>query len=157
MGLLALRINRPIIGHLHETCGQENDRVDKTDDPAIATSACNSKLLRERQIGTVRSSLIPTLCSSSNSTERNRVPQHLRAVPFVAALVDQGSTLRLGKTSNLFKTRLVACDERSIAEELCMLGHAILFCEGSGIGNDLLGRFALKRRQALVGVLRRNG
>jgi hypothetical protein len=38
-----------------------------------------------------------------------------------------------------------------------MLGHAILFCELAGIGNDLLWRFALKRRQALVGVLEHDG
>ena len=78
-------------------------------------------------------------------------------MPFVVALVDQGSALRLGKTSKLFEARLIACNECSIAEQLCMLGHAILFCELTGIGNHLLWGFALKSRQALVGVSRDNG
>jgi hypothetical protein len=105
--MLALAIDtvgRTINVHLHQTGRQENDRVDKTNDPAVTTSTIDSKLLRERQVGTVRTSLVPTLCSSSYSAKCDRVPQHLRTVPFVVALVDQGSALRFGKTSKLFET-----------------------------------------------------
>jgi len=157
MDLLELPIDGTLHVHLHQTGCQENDRVDKTDDPAVTTTTIDSKLLRERQVGTVRSSLVPTLCSSSNSAECDRVPEHLGTMPFVVAFVDQRSALGLGKTSKLFEARLIACNECSIAEELCMLGHAILFCELTGIGNHLLWRFALERRQALVGVLEDNG
>lgn len=157
MQMLEFSINGTLHVHLHQTGCQEDDRVDKTDNPAVATTTIDSKLLRERQVGTVRSSLVPTLCSSSNSAKRDRVPQHLRSVPFVVALVDQGSALRLGETSKLFKTRLIAGNECSVTEELCMLGHAILLCELAGIGNHLLRRFALETRQALVGGLKHNG
>ena len=143
--MLALPIDGVLQAHLHQTGSQENDRVDKTDDPAVTTTTIDSKLLRERQVGTVRSSLVPTLCSGSNGAERDRVPQHLGSMPFVVALVDQGGALRLGETSKLFETRLIAGNECSITEELCMLGHAVLFCELAGIGNHLLWRFALER------------
>jgi len=78
-------------------------------------------------------------------------------MPFVVTFVDQSSTLRLGQTSKLFKARLIACNECSVTEELCMLGHAILFCEGASIGDSLLWGFALKGGQALVGVQKYNG
>lgn len=143
--------------HSHETGRQENDRVDKTDDPAVTASTINTELLRERQIRAVRSSLIPTLCSSSNSAEPNRVPEHFRTVPFVVAFVYQRSALVPGKVSDLFEARLIASDKCSGTEEGCMFAHSILFREGSGIGNHLLWRFALKRTQALVGVLKFNG
>jgi len=103
MDMLALPIDGTVHVHLHQTGCQENDRVDKTDNPAVTTTAIDSKLLRERQVSAVRPSLVPTLCGSSNSAERDRVPQHLRTVPFVVALIDQGSALRLRKTSKLFE------------------------------------------------------
>jgi hypothetical protein len=135
--------------HSHETCSQENDRVDDADEPILV---CNAKLFRERQIGTVRTSLIPSLCGSSNGAESNRVPQHLGAMPFVVTFVYQRSALGFGKLLDLFEVFLIAGNQSSSGEKLCMLRHAVLFGKGAAIGGNLGRREVLNGAQALAEI-----
>jgi hypothetical protein len=133
--------------HSHETCRQENDRVDDADEPILV---CDAKLFRERQIGTVRASLIPSLCCSSNGAESNRVPQHLGTMPFVVTFVDQRSALGFGELFDFFEVVRIAGDQGSSGEKLCMLRHTVLFGKGAAIGGNLERREVLNRAQALA-------
>lgn len=73
--------------NLHETGSQENNSIDEADDPFISPCTVDTKLLGERQVGSIGSRLVPTLGSGTNGTERDGIPQHGRTVPFVVSLV----------------------------------------------------------------------
>jgi hypothetical protein len=133
---------------LHETRGQEDDRVDDADKPILVR---DTELFRERQVGTVRASLIPSLCCSSNGAESNGVPQHLGTVPFVVTLVDQRSALVSSELLDLFKFLLIAGNQGSSGEKLRMLRHAVLFGKGAAIGSTLGRREVLSEGQGLAG------
>jgi hypothetical protein len=132
---------------LHETRGQEDDRVDDADKPILVR---DTELFRERQVGTVRASLIPSLCCSSNGAESNRVPQHLGTMPFVVTLVDQCSALVSSELFDFFKVLLVAGNQGSSGEKLRMLRHAVLFGKGAAISSTLGRREVLSEGQALA-------
>ena len=78
----------------HETGCQEDDCVDKTDKPLVSACArIDAKFSRKGQVSSVGTSLIPTLRSSADSTQRNRVPEHEWTVPFVVPLVYERCSL----------------------------------------------------------------
>ena len=128
---------------LHESSSQEDDGVDDTDNPLVGTLSIDTKLLGERQIGTVGTSLIPALGSSTNGADTNGVPEHEGAVPLVITLVDQGSALILEQLRDVLKVLLVTGDQSSAAKEVSMLRHTVVLGVGTGFGNDSLDRFFL--------------
>lgn len=133
--------------NVHETSSQENNGVDKTNNPLIANTfiLVKTELFRKREIGTVGTSLIPSLCRGSNGAQRDGVPEHLGAVPLVISLVLEGLALALGELFDHVESFRVTSDEGCAAEELGVLGHAVAFCEEACIEDGFFGGYTLER------------
>ena len=74
-------------GSSHQTGSQEYDRVDDTDNPLVPPWPVDAELFWKRQVGSIGTGLVPALSSSAHGAEGDRVPHHLRAMPFVTLLV----------------------------------------------------------------------
>ena len=124
--------------HSHQTSRQEDDRIDQTHNPLIPPSATvDTEFLWERQVGAVGSSLVPSLRSGSNGTQRDGVPEHGGAMPFVVSLVYERVAFGLVKLLQSFEAAWVTCDEGSPAEQSFMFGHAMRLGVHLGIGDAL--------------------
>lgn len=124
----------------NETGSQENDGVDDTNDPfTLATHLVQTELLREGQVGTVGTSLIPTLSSGTDGANTNGVPEGLGAVPLVAVLVVEGGNLILEETFDpAVLAKLITGNQSSATEEVSVLGQVVLLSEDLGINDVLL-------------------
>ena len=128
----------------HETGCQEDDGVDKTDKPLVSPRArTDAELGREGQVSSIGTSLIPTLRSGSNGTQRNRVPKHERAVPFVVPLVYECRALFCSELVDHLEIFCVTCYESSSTEKVGVLGQTVRLSEGSAIRGSLIGTAAL--------------
>jgi len=125
----------------NQTSSQENDGVDDADDPfisghlgralgaAIGKLAVNVESLRERQVGTVGSGLVPALGCSTNGAETNGVPEHRGTVPLVVALVDQSITLVLLELREHLEALWITGNESCATEQIGTVLHAKASCE----------------------------
>lgn len=66
-------------------------------------------------------------------------------MPLVISLVDQSLTLVVEQLRDGFYLVAITCDERGSAEELGVLGQAVVLGEETSIGGGLRFRFALSR------------
>lgn len=110
---------------VHQTSCKEDDGVDKPNNPLIFSNAVNSKLLREGQIGTVGTCLIPSLSCGSDGAQADGIPQHGRAMPLVISFVDEGAALRILEHRKHFKPLWVPRHKSSAAEKLGMFCHVV--------------------------------
>lgn len=129
----------------HETCCQEDDGIHQAHDPFIFSLTSNAEFLRERQVGTVGSCLIPALCRSSDGTQTDGIPEHEWTVPFVISLVGKRSALLFIKLHNPIESVGVACHEGSSTEQSGMLGQVMRLGERVGIGYSLLPGATLRK------------
>lgn len=127
----------------HKTSSQKDDRIDNSHDPFSSRCSNQAKFLREGQVGTVRSRLIPSLGSGSDGAQSDRVPEHEGAVPFVIALIYEGGALILRELSNHLEALGVPRDQSGATKQICVLRHLVRLGESSGIENSLLWRAAL--------------
>lgn len=128
-----------------QTSSQEDDRVDDTNNPLISSLTINAKLLGERQVSTIGTSLIPTLSSGTDGAKTDGVPQHLRSMPLVVSLVDESFALVIEKVDGL-EVVGVTGDEGCSAKHLGVFGHAIGLAEEAGVGDGFFLCFALKTK-----------
>lgn len=140
-------------GYAHETGGQENDSIDEADNPLIASRPGNAKLLGEGQIGAVGAGLVPALGGSSDGTERDGIPQHDGAVPFVVSLVGESGALVVRNVGRGLESVWLPRDKRGSAKQIGMLAEPIGFRELLGVGVGLFCGEALyaegKRRSVI--------
>jgi len=123
---------------LHETSCQEDDGIDDSHDPFVSPFAVNPKFLGEGQVGPVGSSLIPSLCGGSDGTQRDGIPKHERAVPFVVPLVLERMALLFFKRSNCLDVFGVTGDESGPTEQSGVLSHVMRLGPSPGIDDGLL-------------------
>lgn len=102
--------------NLHETRCQEDDSVDYSDDPLVPALTVDAEFLRERQVGAVGASLVPSLGGSSDRAKAHRVPEHLRAMPFVVFLVRERRALCFLELRDHLEPVRLACHETGAAE-----------------------------------------
>jgi hypothetical protein len=131
------------MSYSHETGSQEDNGVDDAHDPFISTFTSNAEFLRERQIGSIGSRLVPSLRRGAHGAQSNRVPKHFGAVPFVIPLVYEGSALLFIEIIQHLESFAVTRDESCPTEERGVLGHAMRLSKGSGIDDGLLFGAAL--------------
>lgn len=98
----------------------------------------------ECQVGTVGASLIPTLRGGSDGTEADRIPQHLRAVPFVVPLIFERPALFFGEVCDIVEVVHVARDHSRAAEEGGMFTQVVALGKRHCVFNGLLWGFALR-------------
>lgn len=127
----------------YETGSQEDDGIDDSHDPFISPFTINAKILREGQVGAVGSRLIPSLRGGSDGTQRDRVPEHERAVPLMVPLVCKRVALLVIDLAEHLESLGVPRDEGGAAEQTGVLGHAMRLGESLGIGHGLLRGAAL--------------
>ena len=108
------------------------------------------KCLRERQVRTIGSSLIPSLGGGSNGTQRDRVPQHNRTVPLMGFLVGEGILLVFVKLRKAQKPIRLARDQSRSAKEVGVLFQAITLGESLGLFDSFLSRDALEKGKILA-------
>lgn len=122
----------------HETGRQEDDGVDEAYNPFVFACAVNAEFFGKGQVGTVGTGLIPALGSCSDSTERDRVPEHKGAMPFVTHLVCERSTLLLVELGDGLESCGISGDESSAPEQTGVLWHAMRPGKFLGIEDGLL-------------------
>jgi hypothetical protein len=127
----------------HKTGSQEDNGINDSHNPFIFPFSSNAEFLREGQIGAIGSSLIPPLRGGSHGAQRNRVPEHFGAMPFVIPLVDEGSTLLLIELAKHLEPFAVARDESGPPEECGVLSHPVRLGKDAGIVDSLLFGAAL--------------
>ena len=135
------RASAPAV-YSHETRCQKDDRIDESHDPVSSPTPTRTlfktKFLREGQIGPVGSSLIPALRGGSDGTERDGVPKHDRAMPFVPPLIRERTLLCFVELGNCLESFRVTCDESSLTEQSGVLVHTMRLSKSPGIGDGLL-------------------
>lgn len=131
--------------HSHQTGRQENDGIDRSKDPFVRARTINAEFGAEGQVGAVGPSLIPSLSGSTDGAQRDGVPEHDGAVPFVVSLVDEGLALVRRDLADHLKLLLVTGDEGGATEKVGMFGHALFFGEGACIEDGLFGGDALSK------------
>lgn len=77
----------------HQASSQEDDGIDDPNNPLVSTWPVDAKFFWERQVSSVGAGLVPTLRGGTHSTKGDRIPHHLRAMPFVILLILERSTL----------------------------------------------------------------
>ena len=122
----------------HETGCQEDDGIDESNNPFVSPSPNKTEFLREGQVGSVGSSLIPPLRGGSDGTQSDRIPKHERAVPFVVSLVDERGAFLFIQLVDHLESFLVPRDESSPTEQHGVLGHTMRLGKSPGIGDGLL-------------------
>lgn len=127
----------------HETGGQEDDGIDESNDPLVSPGTSQTKFLREGQVGPVGSSLIPSLRGGSDGTQRDRIPKHGRAVPFVVPLVHERTALLFIKLGDHLESFWVPRDESRPTEQSGVLGHTMRLGKSPGIDDSPLRGAAL--------------
>ena len=81
----------------------------------------------------------------SNGAQRDGVPKHERAVPFVIPLVRQRSALCFIQLPNRLDIVRVPSDESGPTEQSGVLSHIVRLGKSLSIGNGLLGGGAFQR------------
>ena len=144
------------LGNMADSRGEVNDGVDQTDDPFPTTWSINAKGLRERQVGTVGSSLIPschqlsltqsmallTLSCCTHGTETDRVPKHLGSMPLVVLFVLKCRHLLGVQLPDLGKVAISSHESRP-TKEVAMLGQTMGFGKLLCLCNDPFSVLAL--------------
>lgn len=137
------------VGNLHEASSEKNDGVDQSYNPFVSARTREAELFMERQVGTVGSSLVPTLSGGANGTEADRVPQHKWAVPLVVSFIEERITLVGLELTDHLKSLRITGDKSCSAKELSVLRHAVRLRPLLGIGDGLFLGFKLCRRRRL--------
>jgi len=120
----------------NEASCEKDDGVDNSNGPGFIF---NAKLLGERQVGTIGTSLIPTLGGSTNGTKTNGIPKHHWAMPLVILFVLQSLALLLAQLGQAGEAVTVSCDEGSATKEFGMLSQVMFLSVSSSFGNHSLG------------------
>lgn len=140
------------LDNLHEACSEEDNGIDEANDPLISAFLINAELLREGQVGTIGSSLVPTLGCGSDGAQANRVPEHGWTVPLVIPFVYECLALagfKLSLAKHLKSLRITG-DKSSAAEELSVLGHAVSLRPFPGVVDNIsLGLVLYNRTEDL--------
>lgn len=106
---------------LHETSGQKDDRVDEAHNPLIMTLSIDAKFLREGQIGTIGTGLIPTLSRSTHSAKTDRVPEHKGSIPFVISFICKYAFLLFSQRYHILAPVLrISCHEGCPTKQVSM-------------------------------------
>lgn len=138
--------------HSHETSSQEDNRVDNSDNPFVASLALDVEFFVECQIGSVGASLIPSLGGSSDSAKTNRVPQHPGTMPLVVSLIGECVALFPAELRNRLEIVGLSRNDSSAAKQSGVLGHVVGFGESLGIEDGLLPGDALEKRMSMQGL-----
>lgn len=134
----------------HQTCCKENDSIYSTDNPFVPVPIRrfirDTEFLRKTQISTVGASLIPSLCSSSQSTDEYGIVQLESTSPFMILFILQCVSLIGEQLWNRGEMCWVLSYQSCSFEQIAIFSQILVFTE--------LPSFALQRR--LVQKLKRN-
>jgi hypothetical protein len=108
---------------------------------------------REREVGTVRTGLVPApitvnsclksgridlLDSGTNGTQNDGEEEGFRLTPFVEDFVANSFLFEVFQTRNRLESRRILCDQGALDQQLSHLGQFICLGESLDIADDLL-------------------
>jgi hypothetical protein len=100
----------------------------------------DAKLLREGQIGTIGSGLVPPLDCSSDGIEDDGEVQNLRVPPAVGHFLPKSLSFVLVEFGDVFEGVGRLCDQGGLAQQRQDVVEPRLFAEGFDILEELLTR-----------------
>lgn len=127
---------------LHESRCNVRRSVDQTLEPLVPGCVWvilqrNAEGIREGQVGTVRTSLIPALNGGTDGTQDDGEVQASGLSPFVQNLISDSVGLDLGHTGDLFECWRVLGDQGTLDKELSDVSKIVLASEEFDVGDNL--------------------
>ena len=142
---------------LHESRANVGSRVYNTDDPGVGTiinprqraslggAARNTKVIGPRQIGTVGTSLIPTLYSSTNGAKDDGEVKRAWLAPFVKDFVAKGIAFDFVQLGDLLESGRILCHQSPFFQERDHVLHARLLGKLLDIVKESIARNTSQR------------
>ena len=145
---------------LHESRANVGSRVDNTDNPGVETiihtrhrttisdardGVRNTKVNGPRQIGTVGTSLIPTLYSSTNGAKDDGEVERAWLAPFVKDFVAKRIAFDFIQLGDLLESGRILCHQSPFLQEWDHVLHARLLGKLLDIVKESIARNASQR------------